>query len=357
PEHPWEAYREALVQELAYWATQPQFAGRRFATLFFGGGTPSLAPPELVAEVVEQARCLFGFEPRVEITLESNPGTVDAGHFAGYRAAGVNRLSIGIQSLDNAELRWLERIHDANEAIRAYETARAAGFDNINLDLMYGLPEQTAERWTRSLEQAIALGPEHLSCYQLTIEPHTLLASRHAKSPLPMPGEETGLTLFRSVRNRLAAAGFEAYEISNFAHPGLHCRHNDGYWLYRDYIGIGAGAAGKWDEGNGGVVRYTNTRSPEQYMGRIGISGCAIQHDECLDLHRAAAEAAWLGMRRRAGIGRSDFLDRFSRDVWEMFATELQPWRDTGHLELTDAHLRLSDRGLALTDAIATSVI
>lgn len=356
-EHPWDDYRRSLVEELAYWAAQPQFAGRALATLFFGGGTPSLAPPELIATVIETAEECFGLEESIEITLESNPGAIDAGHFHAYREAGVNRLSIGVQSFSDTELHWLERIHDADEAVRAYEAARGAGFDNINLDLMYGLPGQTEEQWMQNLERAIALGPEHLSCYQLTVEPHTLLASRHAKAPLSLPEEEAALSLFRSVRSRLNTAGFDAYEVSNFARPGLRCRHNDGYWFYHDYIGIGAGACGKWDVADRGVARYSNIRSPEQYMERTKQSGNAVHGNEQLDLRQAAAEAAWLGMRRKEGIDRAWFSARFGKDVWEMFGPNLVSWLDSGHLELDEGALRLSAKGLPLTDAIAACVL
>ena len=358
PSIDWENYGRALVNELAHWAIQPQFEGRRLSSLFFGGGTPSLAPPSLIGAVIDAATGHFDVAEDAEITLEANPGTVDAGHFAGYRQAGVNRLSIGVQSFDAAELNWLERIHDGDGAVRAYDMARRAGFANVNLDLIYALPGQGLQSWMATLDQAIDLEPEHLSCYQLTVEPHTLLASRHARTPYPLPDDEQSLQFLWQTRARLATAGFEAYEISNFARPGHPCRHNDGYWLYRDYIGIGAGASGKWDgdADDGGVHRYTNVRSPEGYIKQMLLQGHAIGSDEALERRKAAAEAVWMGLRRRSGLSRPWFAERFGQDVLAMFGIELAPWLQAGVVLTDDVSLHLSDEGLAQADSVAADL-
>ncbi|MDX8410754.1 MAG: radical SAM family heme chaperone HemW [Mariprofundaceae bacterium] len=355
--YPWPGYGQALVRELKHWAGQPRFAGRPLASIFFGGGTPSLAPANLVADFLEAAERLFGLEPDAEISLEANPGSAEAGRFADYRAAGVNRLSIGVQSFDDQELDWLERIHSSHEAAQAYAMAREAGFDNINLDLIYGLPGQQPESWLRSLEQAINLGPEHLSCYQLTVEPGTRLAAQHARRPLPLPQDEPALRFFTTTRERLDQAGFEAYEISNFARPGRRCRHNDSYWLYHDYIGIGAGAAGKWDVEDGGVHRYSNIRSPEKYMAQVLVSDCAVASSENLTAEKASAEAVWLGLRRKDGINRAYFSSRFGVDVWQRFAPELLAWRNSGHLALTAQNLHLTPKGIVMADTISAVVL
>jgi len=353
---PWEDYGNAVVHEMAHWAVRPPFRGRKLTSLFIGGGTPSLAPPALIEAIITNAARHFTLAPDIEITLEANPGTVDAGRFAAYRAAGVNRLSIGVQSFDAGELGWLERIHDGDEAVRAFEIARQAGFTNINLDLIYGLPSQELSAWMDSLEQAIALGPEHMSCYQLTVEPHTLLATRHAKNPYPLPDDELALQFMWRTRERLAEAGFEAYEISNFARPGHRSRHNDGYWLYRDYIGVGAGASGKWDTDSGGACRYTNTRSPETYIWQAMGDGIAVGGDEVLERRGAAAEAVWLGLRRRDGVSRPWFAERFGEDVLTMFGPALEKWTQSGAIEVDGAWLRLSKNGLIQADSIATDL-
>ncbi|MFQ5344437.1 MAG: radical SAM family heme chaperone HemW [Mariprofundus sp.] len=353
----WDAYRRALIEELKYWNHSAQFSGRKLHSLFFGGGTPSLAPDELIASVIDTARDCFGMEEHAEITLEANPGTADADRFLAYRRAGVNRLSMGVQSLDSTELQWLERIHGADEAIDAFQIARHAGFNNINLDLMYGLPEQNLHDWLQTLHKAMHLAPEHLSCYQLTVEPHTKLAASHARKPYPLPDDETALSMFFETRRHLCRAGYEAYEISNFCKPGLKCRHNDGYWLYHDYIGIGAGASGKWDSPDGDIIRYSNVRTPERYIETVLSEKKAINTQESLDIQQAAAEAFWLGLRRKEGIHRHAFHQRFDFDAWEQFRPQLQPWKDNSELMVNANTIQLSESGIALADTISVSVL
>jgi len=353
----WRAYQRALIAELRYWVDMPEFGGRRLSTIFFGGGTPSLAPPALIEAVIDAACDCSGLEADAEISMEANPGTVDSGNFRAYREAGVNRLSIGVQSLDATELRWLERIHGRDEAVAAYHTARQSGFSNINLDLMYGLPGQSLQDWLSTLQTAIELSPEHLSCYQLTVEPHTKLAAAHARKPYALPDDEMALSMFGETRRQLCAAGYEAYEISNFSRSGLKCRHNDGYWLYHDYIGIGAGASGKWDAGDGGITRYSNIRTPERYSEAVEASGAAINSRESLLEDQAAAEACWLGLRRSSGINRRAFQQRFGIDAWACFRPQLETWQKAGKLVVDDDHLYLSPTGIPLADAISASVI
>ncbi len=361
----WSAYQQALISELTHWAKTPEFIGRNVSTIFFGGGTPSLAPPALIEAVINTARSYCGIGDGAEITLEANPGTVDADHFRAYKQAGINRLSIGVQSLDASELRWLERIHGRDEAISAFHAARKAGFSNINLDLMYGLPKQTLPDWLHTLQTAIALAPEHLSCYQLTVEPHTRLAAAHAQKPYPLPDDDTALSMFFETRQHTQAAGYEAYEISNFAKPGLKCRHNDGYWLYHDYIGIGAGASGKWDHSGdhlrgktvGGITRYSNIRTPERYTEMALTQGAAINSQESLKRNQAAAEACWLGLRRSEGINRQAFQQRFGFDVWQYFLPKLQTWKNNDMLVIRNDSVQLSESGIALADTISASVL
>jgi len=357
---PWDDYQHALLQELRQWSKFPRFAGRAIDTLFFGGGTPSLAPPSLIRSVVEATEQLFTLKQDVEITLEANPGAAESDRFTAYRDAGVNRLSIGVQSFDGKELKWLERIHSVREALAAYEMARHARFEQISLDLMYGLPDQPIETWMHHLDRAVALAPEHLSCYQLTVEPHTQLATRHRKTSLALPDEERSLNFLIQTRTRLAMAGYNAYEISNFSKPGMRCKHNDGYWQYHDYIGIGAGAAGKWDTPDGGIIRYSNKRAPEAYIQssrKAGAHGCAINSREELSTSQAAAEAVWLGLRRTDGISCNGFKLRFGDAPEIMFAGALSPWLKNNCLSATPNSLKLTEKGLGLADSIAASVL
>ncbi|MDX8404047.1 MAG: radical SAM family heme chaperone HemW [Mariprofundaceae bacterium] len=362
-QYEWSCYEDALLSELAHWAAQPQFSGRKISSIFFGGGTPSLAPASLIASVIKRASNLFEIDAKAEISLEANPGTVDQSHFLDFREAGINRLSIGVQSLDDNELKWLERIHDRDQAMAAFERARASGFDNINLDLMYGLPAQSIDKWMSTLNKALQMKPEHFSCYQLTVEPYTKLAATVDAVIDHLPNETEALEFLTKTRARLADAGYHAYEVSNFSKPGFHCRHNDGYWLYHDYIGVGAGASGKWDNHSeentleGGASRYSNIRQPEKYIEAASSDGCAINSDETLTSRKAAAEALWLGLRRTDGIELAWYYERFGESVTTQFGDVIDPWIERGCIETSHHCLRLTDTGLPLADTVATEVL
>ncbi|MDX8381526.1 MAG: radical SAM family heme chaperone HemW [Ghiorsea sp.] len=356
-EPPWQDYTQALIKELNVFATQTQFQNRKIHSIFFGGGTPSLAPASLFKVVLDEASQLFVFEDDIEITLEANPGATEANRFRGYLDAGINRLSIGVQSFDNQELKWLERIHSSDEAVRAYAMARDVGFSNINLDLMYALPNQSLEEWFISLEKGIALSPEHLSCYQLTVEPHTALHVTHKKQQLALPDEELALAFFEQTRNRLAKAGYHAYEISNFAKEGKHCRHNMGYWLYDDYIGIGAGAAGKWDTPSGGVRRYTNFRAPQRYIDTALSNGVATNSFENLEIKQSMGEAVWLGLRRNDGVDLKWFEQRFGQSITSVYTHLIRQGQDGNYLKIEGGCLKLTYSGLRLADDISASFL
>lgn len=263
---PEDAYVDALLEDLG--EDLPLVWGRRIETLFIGGGTPSLFSGAAIDRLLAGLRALTNFAPSVEITLESNPGSADAGRYRDYRAAGVNRLSIGVQSFDDRMLAALGRVHDAAEARRAIELARAAGFDNLNLDLMYGLPGQSLDAACADLEQALAFAPEHLSHYQLTIEPNTLF---HHRPPAGLPDDELAWHQQRACQARLAAAGYDHYEVSAWARPRREARHNLNYWHFGDYIGIGAGAHGKLSlAGEARIVRRVRVRQPRAYLAARG---------------------------------------------------------------------------------------
>lgn len=265
---PYAAYVDALLADLDGDLVDfgEALHGRAIASVFFGGGTPSLFAPELVARFLDGARTRIGFADDCEITLETNPGTVEHGRFDGYLAAGVNRLSFGVQSFDDAKLRRLGRIHSAAEAENAVKSAQDAGCANINLDLMYALPEQTLTGALTDVERAIALAPAHLSHYQLTLEPNTLFAAH----PPPLPDGDTAWDMQEHCQSRLAADGYAQYEISAYARTGRRCTHNLNYWAFGDYLGIGAGAHGKISarHGNGLEIRRRwKKRVPHSYLG------------------------------------------------------------------------------------------
>lgn len=258
---PEQAYLKALLED---WQTElAHVQGRALQSIFFGGGTPSLMSGDFYQQLIRALRTTVDFADDIEITLEANPGTVEQGRFEQYRAAGINRLSIGVQSFNPAHLHKLGRIHSSNEAIVAAESARHAGFDNFNLDLMHGLPQQSTAQALEDLEQALALKPTHLSWYELTIEPNTAFFRQPPEQPdgdAMADTEEAGFAL-------LASRGFQRYEISAFAEAGRTARHNMNYWLFGDYLAIGAGAHGKITQPqHNQVLRYQKTRQPDAYM-------------------------------------------------------------------------------------------
>lgn len=265
---PEQEYVQALLKDLD--RDLPWVQGRKLHSIFFGGGTPSLFSPQAIAKILTGVEQRIPFEPDIEITLEANPGTVEQAKFEGFRQAGVNRLSIGIQSFSPEKLKRLGRIHDRDDAIRAAESARKAGFTRFNLDLMHGLPEQSEAEALADLQQAIDLQPDHLSWYQLTLEPNTAFY----QAPPPLPDDDTLWQIQQAGQQLIAQAGFQQYEVSGYSLPGSEARHNLNYWQFGDYLGIGAGAHGKLtllpdSDGQNRIVRTSKYRSPKQYLEAI----------------------------------------------------------------------------------------
>lgn len=266
---PEQEYVAALIRDLEQDLHYVQ--GRKIHSIFFGGGTPSLFSPTAIADILAGVERHIPFEQDVEITLEANPGTVEQSRFEGYRKAGVNRLSIGIQSFSPDKLQRLGRIHGREDAIRAAQSARNAGFTRFNLDLMHGLPEQTEQEAMADLQQAIELQPDHLSWYQLTLEPNTAFY----QSPPPLPEDEILWEIQEAGQALIRSAGYRQYEVSGYSQPGSEARHNLNYWQFGDYLGIGAGAHGKislpgaQSSGVGDIIRTTKYRSPKQYLAAV----------------------------------------------------------------------------------------
>lgn len=257
---PEREYVAALIQDLNLDLAFAQ--GRKLSSIFFGGGTPSLFRASSIGAILDAAERSIGFADDMEITLETNPGTAEYDNLTGYKSAGVNRISFGVQSFSDAHLRALGRIHSSDEVLRAYDQARRAGFGNINLDLMHGLPQQTQAQAEADLHQAIALSPEHISWYQLTIEPNTVFYSR----PPKLPEEEILWEIQEAGQVILEQGGFAQYEISAYSIPGRQARHNLNYWQFGDYLAIGAGAHGKITGADGAIQRYFKTRKPADYL-------------------------------------------------------------------------------------------
>ena len=299
---PFAGYVQALIADLEH--DLPLVWGRTVHSVFFGGGTPSLFPAEAIDDFLQQASARLRFAPGCEITLETNPGTAEHGRFEGYLAAGVNRLSFGIQSFDDGCLQRLGRIHDSREAGAAVKLAQDAGFDNINIDLMYALPGQDLAGAARDLERAFGLRPTHVSHYQLTLEPNTLFAAR---PPEAIPDEDLAWDMQEHCQAMLAAEGFEHYEVSAYARPGRQCAHNLNYWRFGDYLGIGAGAHGKISLGAAQTVRRRwKLKHPTAWMAGAG-SARALGGDEDVQPSRLPFEYMLNLLRLHEGFALPDF--------------------------------------------------
>lgn len=307
---PSDRYVAALLEDLAGEASAGRAAGRSLLSIFIGGGTPSLFSGAQIGRVLDAVRTLFDVQPDAEITMEANPGTVECVDLPGYRAAGVNRLSIGAQSFDAATLEALGRIHGPAEIVRSFEAARAAGFRRINLDLMFALPGQDLALARDDIRQALALGPSHISYYQLTLEPNTVF---HARPPAKLPDEETAWDIQLLGQRLLQDAGFEQYEISAFARPGEQCVHNLNYWQFGDYLGVGAGAHGKFTSADGAVWRYSKPAHPLAYMqqaesGRFAsgarpVPAADLAFEYLLNVLRLPQGFSETGLRQGTGLG------------------------------------------------------
>lgn len=278
--------------------------GRSIGTVFFGGGTPSLFSPELVGRFLDGAKERLAFAHDAEVTLETNPGTVEHGRFDGYLAAGVNRISFGVQSFDNTKLHRLGRIHSASEAANAVRSAQDAGLDNINIDLMYALPDQDLTGALDDVDKAMALAPTHISHYQLTLEPNTAFAA----NPPPLPDDDAAWAIQEACEVRLAEGGYGQYEVSAYAKPGRRCAHNLNYWRFGDYLGIGAGAHGKISDANG-VRRRWKTRLPAAYLASSGRPA-RIGGDSYVGADDLPFEYMLNALRLIDGVPMADFTER-----------------------------------------------
>ena len=332
---PEAAYIDTLIADLE--TSLPRVWGRRVHSIFIGGGTPSLMSPEGLDRLLTAVRSLLPLEPGCEITLEANPGTVEAGRFAAFHAAGITRVSVGIQSFNEAHLKALGRIHDRTEAIRALEAA-ATYFTTWNADLMYALPGQTLAEAAADLEQVLAFAPPHLSCYHLTLEPNTLFH----RDPPPLPDDDQSADMQEMIEARLAAAGYSHYETSAFARQGHKCRHNLNYWRFGDYLGIGAGAHGKLSD-HLGVHRQMRHKHPNTYLEQ-GARGDFIQEQHTVEAHELPFEFMMNALRLTEGVPRTLFEERTGLPL-DVIEDKLIAARQRGLLHITDSTLGPSEQG------------
>nr|WP_211162133.1 radical SAM family heme chaperone HemW [Aromatoleum petrolei] len=343
-EIPESAYIDALLADLE--TALPQVWGRRVHSIFFGGGTPSLMSAQGLDRLLTGIRMLLPLDPLAEVTLEANPGTVEAGRFRDYRAAGVNRLSLGIQSFDDRQLAQLGRIHGGDEARRAIDTA-LAHFERVNLDLMYALPRQALAEALADLDTALAFGVTHLSCYHLTLEPNTPFAHE----PPPLPDDDLSADMQEAIEERLAGAGFRHYETSAFAKPGQECRHNLNYWTFGDYLGIGAGAHGKLSS-HAGIVREMRHKHPTRYLEGAQRREFVQERRE-VGVAELPFEFMMNALRLTGGFPRRLFAERTGLPFTAVEA-ELIEARRRGLLEVDGDEIRPTEQGRRFLNDLLT---
>jgi len=346
-------WTRALLADLDHHAALAP--GREVGSVFFGGGTPSLMPPETVAALLDRVRQHWRVRPDFEVTLEANPNSSEAARFRAFAAAGVNRLSLGVQALDPAALHLLGRLHDRCEAIAAIEHARDS-FARFSFDLIYARPGQSIAAWRQELDEALALAGEHLSLYQLTVEPGTAFATLARRGELVVPDEELAAALYETTQDRLAAHGLPAYEISNHARPGAECRHNLAYWRYQDYVGIGPGAHGRLTCDG---VKYSTrqTRLPERWLAAVEDKGTGIEEMAAIDRDGAVEEMLMMGLRLTAGVDRARLERAASSDAEALLGDNLAPLIEGGFLTLNSERLAATAAGRQRLNAVLAALL
>ncbi len=349
-------YMEALRQQAEAMAANPWTRTRSFRSLFIGGGTPSIVAAGKMAALVAALLEMFDFSPgrgrEPEVSMEANPNSVNAAMLDRLRQAGVNRLSIGVQSFSDAMLQKIGRVHSGAEAVSAVKLARAAGFDNINLDLMYGLPGQDIATWEETLQEAVRLKPEHISAYELTIEPGTPFAALTERGELALPGEEETLAMYDRGRKALAARGYSHYEISNYARAGFACIHNVNYWENNSYLGLGSGAVSCFSG-----VRLKNEENPGRFVGMVHAGRLPFIEGEFLPLAARFRETVIMGLRMTAGISISRLEQQFGMTPQQHYGTTLQGLVEGGLLQEEAGRLRLTEAGLRLANRVMAQLV
>ena len=342
-----ERYVEAVCREIRLRAR-----GVAADTIFFGGGTPSILEAEEVGAIIRACRDGFAVTADAEITLEANPEGVTEERLAAFRQAGVRRLSFGVQSFRDDELRRLTRLHSAHRAVAAFREARAAGFDNVSLDLMMWLPQQTVGEWLESVDALIALGPDHASLYMLEVYPNSPLREQMARAEWSVAPDDDVADMYLQSMERLDAAGYQQYEISNVAKPGLRSRHNLKYWTDGEWLGFGPGAQSTIDG-----ARTRNVSSTTEYVDAVRPGGPLVAETRRLSSHDRMEEALFTGLRLSDGLSVDLVRAKFGIDLWTEFGAELQPFRDLGWLIYDEGRLRLTRAGMLLAHEIMTVFI
>ncbi len=383
PERVYREYMDKLIEEIC--GQGPNFQEYRVSTIFVGGGTPSILPADLIMELFATLSENFDIALDAEVTLEANPGTLTMEKLEVYRQSGINRLSIGLQSADDKELKYLGRIHSYDSFLKSYQRARQAGFKNINVDLMSALPGQDVHSWRTTLKKVMMLKPEHISAYSLIIEegtpfferfgepeckkgllsggqqenskkPETAseVAARAAVMTLPdLPDEDTDREMYHLTKEMMAAQGYERYEISNYAKKGYECRHNTGYWTGVEYLGLGLGAS-SYTYG----YRYHNTEDLQEYLSlNLYEGGAAARDIEELSLEDKMEEFMFVGLRMMKGVSGSEFLERFGLNMWNVYGDVLKKLEQQGLIEVEAPMVRLTERGIDVSNVVLSEFL
>ncbi|MEL6708960.1 MAG: radical SAM family heme chaperone HemW [Pseudomonadota bacterium] len=340
-----DAWRTALLADMR--AEAAVAGGETLRSIFFGGGTPSLMPPALAADLLAEAERLWGFNREIEITLEANPSSVEAANFADLARVGINRVSLGVQSLEDETLQWLGRLHGAQEALNALETAQKQ-FERVSFDLIYALPNQSASQWRAQLSRALSFGTSHFSLYQLTIEPGTRFATDVRRGVFTPIDDDEAAELYELTQEMTRAAGLPAYETSNHARAGEESRHNLTYWRYQDYCGIGPGAHGR--RGGFATVRH---KKPENFLKAVSEKRHGVAEQTSLSTEEQASEALLMGLRLVEGIDLADLEARFDKPRWSMVNREaLDRYRELGFVWERDNRIGVEPKGMGVLNSL-----
>lgn len=340
-----EKYVRALLGEIN---AVKEGKGRSVSSVFIGGGTPSVLEETWIGQILDKIREKFRIQEDAEITIEVNPGTADHKKLCAYRSYGIDRLSIGLQSPDNRELKILGRIHDYEQFLETYKSAREAGFADINIDLMSAIPDQTYEGWIKNLQTVAKLKPEHISAYSLIVEEGTPFAQRS----LNLPDEDTEYQMYEVTAQILKDYGYEQYEISNYARPGRECRHNKGYWMRQDYLGFGLGAASLYGE-----RRFSNTADREFYCKNSTVPERIREQETMLSREDQMAEFMFLGLRMTQGVEKGRFLECFGCSIEEIYGEIVEKYRSMGFLVENNERIFLSRKGIHVSNSIMSEFL
>jgi oxygen-independent coproporphyrinogen-3 oxidase len=343
------AYVDALLSEVQFYLPQPS---KIIKSIYFGGGTPSYFPVESLTGILKYTTTHFLVPKKAEITIEINPGTIDVEGLINLHEAGFNRLSIGLQAIQNDLLKKIGRIHSAQEFLDIFELARETGFRNIGVDLIFGLPGQTLRQWQDTLQTIVELSPEHISAYGLQLEPGTVLHQQVTRKEMHLPPEETVAEMMEYTMSYLQESGYEQYEISNFAKPGYRSIHNLGYWMGHDYLGFGAGASSTRLG-----QRWVNVKDPRVYIEKLTNGKSVVAERENIDKHTAAIEAIMLGLRLNSGINLQDMREKYGIDLRANLGHNLNKLSEANLIEISDDNFRLTNKGILTSNLVIANVI